>query len=81
MNLEEIEIILFEFKLISFLFLAITSLIVFIWKSESKRRDKNRDEDNNNHKEMFDRHGKILEEIKVLTAVHEVEIKNLKGGK
>jgi membrane protein implicated in regulation of membrane protease activity len=81
MNLEEIEIILFEFKLISFLFLAITSLIVFIWKSESKRRDKNRDEDNNNHKEMFDRHGKILEEIKVLTAVHEVEIKNLKREK
>lgn len=81
MNLEEIEIILFEFKLISFLFLAITSLIVFIWKSESKRRDRNRDEDNNNHKEMFDRHGKILEEIRVLTAVHEVEIKNLKSKK
>lgn len=78
MELKEVEVILFEFKLISFLFLTITSLIIFIWKSEGKRRDRVRDEDNNNHKEMFDRHGKILEEMRVLTAVHEVEIKNLK---
>mgnify|MGYP003669666189 CR=1 FL=1 len=79
MELKEIEIILFEFKVISGLFLAVTTLIVFIWKSECRRRDKNRDEDNSHNKEMFDRHGKILEEIRLLTAVHEVEIKNLKG--
>jgi len=70
MNLEEIEIILFEFKVISGLFLAVTTLLLYVWKTESKRNEK-----------MFDRHGKILEEIRLLTAVHEVEIENLKSKK
>ncbi len=85
MDISEIEVILFEFKIISGLFLAVTTLIVFVWKTESKRRDENRKEDNEHHKEMFDQHGKILEEVKkaveklsTKTTVHSVEIENLK---
>jgi len=88
MGISEIEVILFEFKVISGLFLAITTLIVFVWKTENKRRDENRKEDNDHHKKMFDQHGKILEEVKKVveqlstkTAIHSVQIKNLEDKK
>lgn len=88
MNISEIEVILLEFKIISGLFLAVTAIIVYVWKTEGKRRDENRKEDNDHHKRMFDQHGKILEEVKkaveklsTKTTVHSVEIENLKNKK
>ncbi len=88
MNINEIDVILFEFKIISGLFLLVTTTIVFIWKTESKRRDENRKEDNDHHKKMFDQHGKILEEVKkaveklsTKTTVHSLQIKNLENKK
>ncbi len=88
MNVSEVEVILFEFKIISGLFLALTTLIIFVWKTESKKRDENRKEDNEHHTKMFNQHGKILEEVKkaveklsTKTAIHSVQIENLKNKK
>jgi len=77
MNLQELEQTLTQFKIVSSVmstcFFIITSLICYIWKTDSKRNEK-----------MYERHGQTLKEVwktldklTTMTAVHDAKIQNL----
>jgi len=73
MTLEELEntliVIKYIYPIISAAFVVITSLLVYIWKTNTTRTDT-----------ILTQTNKTLSKITTLTAVHESEIENLKGA-
>ena len=66
MDIQEIKETLDSFKIISGCFAIIVGLLVYIWKTDKVRNEK-----------MFDKINETLEELRNLTTIHDVEIKNI----
>ena len=66
MEIQELAATLDSFKIISACFAVIIGLLVYIWKTDKTRNEK-----------MFSRINDTLEELRMLTAKHDVKIEKL----